>query len=455
MRPAFNTYRDQEHLHSCKKDQIHRIHIQTHHKEVVPKLPPQVIPCIKSMYNIYPKEFMRAAVSHLHKSHQVQTSNHSLPEEIIIYTNTSIQNQILVIAWAITNKQGKIINQHQQCLSERNISSYRAEAIGVCAVLRTWYTRITEHNIKWKLSCNNKSVISQMVSLQRRVNNTEWLDFDVLQNIMNNILKNGTFHHIKGHQIMTATSSIEVRMNAYLNSLAKSAIKDPPKVFSLQITIQLMGENKPLFSTTNVVHFCQKQVSSDMWRSRFGELTFAKIDWNIFNQLCYNFKNQMKIIKLFNEVTPTMTQDKQYPTNKCPLSEIKVEDYHHVLFCANNPETLQLHFIKIEKKLKSFGNISEFVKNMIRHIEQKVTNTYNTTNNQTSIGWHEIIQGKISTQLLLSIIPLMKKENTHIKFILKLIIFIVTQWKKTWIYRIHQIERKKQICQTKLYKNKI
>jgi hypothetical protein len=156
MQPAFNTYRDQEHLYSFEKAQIHRIHMQTHHKDVVPQLPPQVIPYIKSIYNIYPQEFMRAAVTH-HKNHQVKTSDHTLPEEIIIYT---IQNQILAIAWVITNKQGKIINQHQQCLTKINISSYRAEAIGVCAVLRTLYTRITEQNIKWKLLCDNKSVIS-------------------------------------------------------------------------------------------------------------------------------------------------------------------------------------------------------------------------------------------------------------------------------------------------------
>jgi hypothetical protein len=78
---------------------------------------------------------------------------------------------------------------------------------------------------------------------------------------------------------------------------------------------------------------------------------------------------------------------------------------------------------------------------MIHHIEQKVTNIHNTTNIQTNIGWHKIIRGKISKQLLSSIIPIMKKENTHIKFILKLITFIVTQIKKTWIYRIHQLEK--------------
>jgi hypothetical protein len=99
MRPAFNTYRDQEHLYSCEKAQIHRIHMQTHHKEVVPELPPQVIPCIKSMNNIYPKEFMRAAASHLNNNHQVQTSDHTLSEKIIIYTDASIQNQISAIAW--------------------------------------------------------------------------------------------------------------------------------------------------------------------------------------------------------------------------------------------------------------------------------------------------------------------------------------------------------------------
>jgi hypothetical protein len=71
-----------------------------------------------------------------------------------------------------------------------------------------------------------------MVSLQRQVYNSEWLDFDVLQSIMDHIPKNGTFHHIKGHQIMTATSPIDVKMNTYVDSMAKSAIKDPPKEFS-------------------------------------------------------------------------------------------------------------------------------------------------------------------------------------------------------------------------------
>jgi hypothetical protein len=86
--------------------------------------------------------------------------DHTLPKEIIIYTDASIQNPISAIVWVITNKQGKIINQHQQRLTEINISSYRAEAIGVCALLHTLYTRITEQKIKWKLLCNNKSVIS-------------------------------------------------------------------------------------------------------------------------------------------------------------------------------------------------------------------------------------------------------------------------------------------------------
>ena len=65
IRPVFNTYIDQDHLYSVEKTEIHRIHMQTHHKETVPQIPSHVIPCIKSMYTIYPKKFMRAtATSH-------------------------------------------------------------------------------------------------------------------------------------------------------------------------------------------------------------------------------------------------------------------------------------------------------------------------------------------------------------------------------------------------------
>jgi hypothetical protein len=82
--------------------------------------------------------------------------------------------------------------------------------------------------------------------------------------------KNSTCHHIKGHQIMTATSPIDVKMNTYVDSLAKSAIKDPPKEFSLQATIRLKGGDKPLFSTTSMVHLSKasliRYVEITIWR---------------------------------------------------------------------------------------------------------------------------------------------------------------------------------------------
>lgn len=115
----------------------------------------------------------------------------------------------------------------------------------------------------------------------------------------------GTFHHIKGYQTITSESSVEARLKNYVDSLANEAITKIPVKFSLKTSIQLIGDNKTLFSTSSIVQYCQKQVSITLWQSRLGNDIFEKINWKIYNQLCLHFKNQVSIIKLINEITPT------------------------------------------------------------------------------------------------------------------------------------------------------
>jgi hypothetical protein len=110
MRPTLNTYRDQEHIYTFKKTLTYCTHISTHHRTAVPNLPSHVIPCIQSFYNTYPKDFLRASSSFSNENSHPQAVDYTLPNEIFIYTDASVQNQISAIACVVTDKKGEVIN---------------------------------------------------------------------------------------------------------------------------------------------------------------------------------------------------------------------------------------------------------------------------------------------------------------------------------------------------------
>jgi hypothetical protein len=60
--------------------------------------------------------------------------------------------------------------------------------------------------------------------MQQGILNLEWTDSDILQNISSNKKGNGSFSHVKGHQKITESSGIPVKLNAYFDKLANQAI---------------------------------------------------------------------------------------------------------------------------------------------------------------------------------------------------------------------------------------
>jgi hypothetical protein len=132
IRTMSKTFRDQNYIYTKRKNQILKTNIGTQHQESISTLPSHVIPCVHSFNTIFPTSYMRSLSEN---NNNQQETNFILPETILIFTDASVQNQVSAIAWIVTDCKGKILYQHQQHLTEHNISSFRAEAIGVCSVI--------------------------------------------------------------------------------------------------------------------------------------------------------------------------------------------------------------------------------------------------------------------------------------------------------------------------------
>jgi hypothetical protein len=332
------------------------------------------------------------------------------------------------------------------------MSSFRAEAYGVFSALQEMSYAIQHHDANWTLFCDNKALIYRLQSMQSGIYNPEWIDSDVLHSIKYVTPKKGSFRHVRGHQKITKYSDIQTKLNTHVDKLANSAITDPPQEVQLEKSIQVKGETVSLFSTSNIIHFCQKQVSIALWQLRMGLNTYCLVDWNMYERLSTEFKDQVSIIKLFNNLTPTkhrLYKISLSSSPKCPLCQVCEEDYHHVLFCSHNSESLPTSMEVIQQKLIRYGDISQFYITCITNIQhQQSDNNENYQNLQNIIGWSEILRGKTSVDFEHYVKQFMKKERTQRLFLFQFYKLLIIQWKKAWLFRIRQVKQEDDIIIT-------
>jgi ribonuclease HI len=117
-------------------------------------------------------------------------------------------------------------NQTQQSarIQEQNISSYRAEAIGILYAIK--FIQQHQENIqKWTLYCDNQALINRLASIEDQDIPFEWQNSDIIYSIQQEKPPNGTLLHVKGHQILKENESkIDVKLNIMADKLANEAI---------------------------------------------------------------------------------------------------------------------------------------------------------------------------------------------------------------------------------------
>jgi hypothetical protein len=443
IRRQYKTYRTQDHVYTQRQDTIMKQNIQDGSQEISTHIPEISIPCIQSFNILLPQTFKRSIISEDMTNQEKSTSIPQLPESVIICTDASVHEDISAIAWVVTDDTGKVIYQQHQRLPFKSLSSFRAEAYGVFSALTTLYTEILQYKSKWKLYCDNQALIFRLQSMQLNIYNPEWIDSDVLHSIQEHIPPQGEFYHVKGHQILTNTSSISAKLNHYVDKIANLAITEDPKELVLTQPTRVKSDRGPLFSTSQIIQHCRTQVSHAFWTLRLGLQVYNITDWQIYENLSITFKDQVSIIKLFNGLTPTkkrLYKLSQSDSQMCPLCTTQEEDFHHVGFCSHNPERISTHIDDISKSLTKYGDLTKFVQTFIFNLEHKTAeNTDMAQVSQHQLGWHEILRGKTSLDFRSYVTPLLKKEKTQVKFILHFLTLLISQWKRAWLHRIRQV----------------
>jgi hypothetical protein len=327
-------------------------------------------------------------------------------------------------------------------LCETRISSFRAEATGVCSVLQHIREEAESKDITWHLHCDNKALIHRLKKIQHGILNLEWTDSDILQNISSNITGKGSFSHVKGHQKITESSGIPVKLNAYVDKLANEAISADSINVELPGSIKIFGNNTQLFNTSHIIQFSQKQISRQYWKEKMGTEIYNLIDWELYQDICTHQRKSIAITKMVSGLTPTNSHlSKQNPqqTNTCPLCNGCVETIHHIVFCSANPEHLSIHSFTLTKKLKKYSNVQSLTITLLKSLESLTSNTDSQQlEDQHRIGWEHVIQGKIARSLQDYVTTSIKKIKTERKFLKDLCLVIMAYWKKSWLYRINK-----------------
>ena len=440
VRRKYNMYRDEEHVYQYKQDKIFRTNIKTRKVDQTTKIPERTIPSQYTVTGaIIPKYTEKpVAVNEIIKSQTVL--NIKISDQIIIVTDASVHQDRSAYAWVVANKNGDILAQHQERTSELNISSFRAEAMGVLDALKTLHTTILQQKLQWTLHCDNQAVIKRLEHIKHHDPKFEWTDSDVLREIKKYMPPGGEVYHVKGHTSLSKNTTIAEKLNILADKKANEAINGPPTRKRIEYTVQIKGGQVSIYSITQVVAYCQIKISEKYLKEKFKE-TYDNIDWITYKTIAQEFKGYMSITKMLSGLSPTkkrLHKMQQAPTSKCPICEIHEEDISHILFCSRNNENITNQKEYIIKKLEKYGEIQEITNEIISCIQHDRNMTQKEiSKHQQDIGWIKMIQGKVAKDFMHNFEKIFKKKENIQKYVLSLMKLIITQWRKAWIHRLN------------------
>ena len=127
--------------------------------------------------------------------------------------------------WAIifVDNKGKTITQRQGGITDKNITSFRAELDGCREAILMIKQFPNADN--FKVYCDNKAVIHRLNHLRKGKPQIQWSDYDILLNISENLKNNTEFYHVKGHQSNNTQHNLtlETNLNILMDQRAKRA----------------------------------------------------------------------------------------------------------------------------------------------------------------------------------------------------------------------------------------
>jgi ribonuclease HI len=186
-------------------------------------------------------------------------------------SDASVNQPKAAWAWVAFDKEGQIITQQSARMKEQNLSSYRAEAIGILYAIK--FIKQHQENIpKWTLYCDNQALINRLTSIEDQDIPFEWQDSNIIYNIQQEKLLNETYLHVKEHQILKQNESkIDVKLNFMADKLANEAIQGNEIQKIKTNTFRIIIGEKPAFKTKDIKEYSAESISNQYMINKYGQ----------------------------------------------------------------------------------------------------------------------------------------------------------------------------------------
>ena len=162
IRKNYRIYSDGKSVFERQNDIFKKINLTSNSKTQVNGPTKEAVPAIitasKTIIN-------KNQIQNKEKTKNTTKNNIEVPKEFIIVSDASVHQPNAAWAWVASDKEGKIISQQSAKIQEQNISSYRAEAIGILYAIK--FIQQHQENIqKWTLYCDNQALINRLAAIE-------------------------------------------------------------------------------------------------------------------------------------------------------------------------------------------------------------------------------------------------------------------------------------------------
>ena len=320
------------------------------------------------------------------------------------------------------------------------MQSFRSEGYGslsvaafIHAVYEYFDIAITD-DILWHIRCDNSSLIKRLAQHKKTVlplMQPLFPDYDVTLTVANYLDGiNYKITHVRGHQdnkVAFEALPESAQHNVLADELATTQLNQmagPVSEVTNLGTAQLVIKDR--FITSKPTHHLREAArlvdQSVYLREKFGwsQTTFEDISWTTHSTALKSLTepDRVRITKYIHGWLPTgkrrHREKKSYPQD-CALCHAAIEDNEHLWACTHESqiqlvESLLIDLEKTQHETKADPALHEVIKSAVRQCA--LTGSYQPDPSvesrsvhylfqpQGDIGWHQILHGRISQQLI-------------------------------------------------------
>jgi ribonuclease HI/predicted RNA-binding Zn-ribbon protein involved in translation (DUF1610 family) len=418
--------------------------------------------------------------SELLQNMTMQRPEEELKEEIKqhlkIASDGSVQGNRASFAWTIATATGTRLATGSAPAFGCKPTSYRAEAYGILSVLQfmnliseQWGTIGTCHIV-----CDNEALVKQLNKTNEytktQPNQTMIAEWDILIEIWETMAKmdNIRIQHIKGHsdekQPYEKLTLLQ-QLNVDADKMADQYIQDNwNKEYRW---VSMMPTSGVQFNLPNgtITYQLKKQIKEASTTKQQTEYLCKKFGWEhpTFDLIAWephrrainrHSTSKTTMVKFLNDLVPVgkvvNRYDKKYPA-QCPSCDEAMETQEHLHQCPNQvrQQWREEFKDKMRRKMETYKTskniITLWIEGMFKGMLNEATTIEGTPDTrqiieaQESIGWDQMIKGRIAKEWILHQKEAMgatatKKKNA-LTWATEMISLIFEQWLKLWKIR--------------------